>query len=270
MKRALAFLVSLSLTCTVFAGFKVKLVKPKKPEQFQTRLTNGDVIYAADLVIDAGEQKGYFYKELTPAHVIAIRLAVFNRGHNEVFLPLDRLRLIDPSGHELVPLAPEVVAQAVLKGLVVTATTPDEGQVSVSPRLDPRIDPNDPRNDPNDPRYPRYPPTTDPRTDPRYDPNDPRLGRYPNGTYGPYIRSGGDVVMIPGGGGGGGDLSQHEKALVEKDFVDKAHVLEPVPPLSGRDKFLYFAFAEKPVNGKDFTLRLPQSKGMPQEIILKF
>ena len=137
-----------------------------------------------------------------------------------------------------------------------------------------RLDQNDPRNDPNDPRYRRYPPVdprTDPRnTDPRYDPNDPRYRRYPNGTYGPYIRSGVDIVLVPGAGGGAGDLSQHEKALVEKDFADKAHSLEPVPPLSGRDKFLYFAVTEKPAGAKGFTLILPQAKGMPTVVVLKF
>ena len=139
--------------------------------------------------------------------------------------------------------------------------------IAIAPSVDPRLDPNDPRNDPNDPRYRRYPPVGDPRTDPRTgDPNDPRYGRYP----GPYRRPGVDIILTPGGREQAGDLSQHEKALVQKDFADKSHSLEPVAALSGRDKFLFFAVGENPANVKGFTLRLPPSIGMPQEIVLKF
>jgi len=270
MKRALVVVTGLCLAGSAFAGFKVKLIKPKKPEQFQTRVIADSVTYAADLVIDDKEQRGYFYKEMSPAHVIAVRLAVFNKGGKELTLPLDRLQLIDPAGREVAILAPEAVAEALLKGLIVTAEVKDKGSVGVSPRLDPRLDPNDPRNDPSDPRYRRYPPV-DPRTDPNdpnYDPTDPR-NRNPNRT-GPYIRSGVDIGTIPGVGGSGGDLSQYEKDLVVKDFADKAHSMEPVPASSSRDRFLYFTLPGKPATTKGFVLRLPQSKGMAQEVLLKF
>lgn len=282
MKRAIHFLVCFSLACTAFAGFRVKLIKPKKAEQFQARLNDGEITFAADLVIEGKDQKGYFYKELNPSHVIAIRLAVFNRGRNEVILPVDRLQLIDPSGQALAPLAPEAVAEAILKGLIVSAEDHKNTQVQVAPQMrDPRTDPTDPRYDPRvDPRDPRYDPRvdpSDPRYDPRldptrpgYDPNDPRNRRYPNGTYGPWARPGVDVILVPGGGGGSGDLSQSEKSLVEKDFMDKSHSMEPVLPSSGRDKFLYFPVTELPKTIKGFKLRLPNGKGMTQEIVLQF
>jgi hypothetical protein len=273
MRKTLASLVCLCLTSSAVAGFKVKLVKPKKPDKFQTRMAAGRVTFAADLVAAANDQRGYFYKELTPSHVVAVRLAVFNEEQKEVVLPLDRLQLLDPSGTELVPVAPATVAQAVLKGLVVTAKPQDKAPVEVAPRLDPRLDPNDPRNNPNDPRYdPRAgDPRRDPRiNDPRYDPNDPRYGRYPGSGYPPYVRSGVDVVLNPGALGGGGDLSRFEQELVEKDFDDKAHTLEPVRPSSVRDKFLYFSFKDLPASTKGFVLRFPAGSGSSQEVVLKF
>ena len=267
MKKAFAFLIGFCLVGSLYAGFKVKLVKPKKPEQFQSFLTVGDVTFAADLVIDEKAQKDYFYKELAPSHVIAIRLAVFNRSGSAIVLPLERLQLTDSSGKEIAPVAPEAVAQALLQGAVVTAKVKDKNPIEVTPgQRDPRLDPTDPRYDPRvDP--------TDPRRDPRYDPNDPtdpRSRRYPNGTYGPWSRPGIDVVLNPGAGGGAGDLSQFEKALVEKDFADKAHSLDPIDAASTRDKFLYFSIPEKPADVKGFTLKLPQGNGAGKEIILKF
>ncbi len=282
MKGTLSVFVCFCLACTAFAGFKVKLIKPKKPEQFQARVTDGAVTYAADLVIEGKDQKDYFYKELIPSHVVAVRLAVFNRGRIEVIMPLDRLQLIDPSGTELAPLAPEAVAEAILKGLIVRAETPKSAQVQVGPhtrapqvdptdpRYDPRLDPRDPRYDPRlDPNDPRYDPRYDP-TRPGYDPNDPRYRRYPNGPYGPWSRPGVDVVLAPGGGGGSGDLSQAEKSLAEKDFTDKAHSMEPVAPATGRDKFLYFPVKDLPKTIKGFKLRLPEGKGIAREIVLQF
>src|SRR5512136_2330080 len=126
MNRALALLISFCLASSAFAGFKVKLVKPKKPEQFQSFLTVGDVTYAADLVIEEKVQKDYFYKELIPSRVIAVRLAIFNRGGDRVVLPLDRLQLTDASGKEIAPVSPEAVAQALLQGSVVTAKVDDK------------------------------------------------------------------------------------------------------------------------------------------------
>jgi hypothetical protein len=267
MKRALAFLVGFCLVSSAFAGFKVKLVKPKKPEQFQSFLTVGEVTYAADLVIDGKVQKDYFYKELTPSHVIAVRLAVFNRGGTKVVLPLERLQLTDASGNEIALVAPEAVAKALLQGSVVTAKIEDEKPVQISPgQRDPRLDPTDPRYDPRgDPNDPRY----DPRYDPT-DPTNPRNGRYPDGRYDPWYRPGIDVVLNPGGGKGAGDLSQFEKALVEKDFADKAHSLDPIDAASTRDKFLYFSIPERPADVKGFMLKLPQAKSPGKDIIIKF
>jgi hypothetical protein len=164
-----------------------------------------------------------------------------------------------------VPVAPATVAEAVLKGMVVTPKAEDAPPVQVARSYDPRLDPNDPRYDPRaaDPRR-------DPRmSDPRYDPNDPRYGRYPGG-YPPYGRPGVDVVLNPGALGGGGDLSDFERTLVEKDFDDKAHTLEPVRPSSVRDRFLYFSFKEKPSTAGGFVLRFPAAPGATKEIVLKF
>ncbi len=277
MRKLLAVLLSLCMVSGAFAGFKVKLIRAKKPEQFQSRLAVGQVVFAADLVVDEKDQKTYFYKELAPAHVMAIRLAVFNQGTTGVVLPLAQLQLFDPSGKEVTPVAPDAVAEAVLRGLVVSQKV-KEAPVAVSTvNRDPRLDPTDPRYDPRvDPNDPRYDPRADP-TDPRYDPRyDPRTGtggpgyqRYPNGTVGPWYRPGVDVVLNPGGGSGG-DLSQFERSLVEKDFFDKAHSLDPVLPTFVRDKFLYFVFEESLGSTRGFKLKLPKTKGMPEEIVLKF
>jgi hypothetical protein len=267
MKKISAIALCLLCAGNSFAGFRVKLIKPKNAEQFQTRVAIDAVTFAADMVVSEKDQNSYFYKALIPSRVFAVRLAIYNRGSQEVTLPLERVQFLDASGHEVAPVAPDAVAQAVLKGLVIKAEPRDQGTIGVAPRLDPRLDPTDPRNDPNDPRYRRYPPV-DPN-DPRYDPNDPRNGRYPNGTR-PYVRSGIDIVMIPGSGGDPGDLSRNEKALVEKDFADKSHRQEPIPVATTRDKFLFFAVPDEFTNGKGFTLRVPQGKGMIQEIVLKF
>ena len=278
MKRALAICLCLSVGSIAFAGFRVKLVKPKKPEKFQVQQTVGKVTYAADLLFEGKHQNEFFYKDLTPAHVIAVRLAVFNQGESELVLPLDQVQLIDPSGKQVAPVAPEAVAQALLEGMVVTARAQDKSPVQVSPTMrDPRYDPTDPRYDPRaDPRNdPRYDPRNDPRTDPtspRYDPNDPRSSRrYPNGTNGgPWGRPGVDIVLNPGGGGAAGDLSQFEKALVEKDFIDKAHSLDPVDASSTRDKFLYFSLPDIPERARGFKLLLPSARGPAPEIVLQF
>jgi hypothetical protein len=109
-----------------------------------------------------------------------------------------------------------------------------------------------------------------PPNDPRYDPSDPRSrptgrDRYPGGWGQPGV----DVILRPGGAGTG-DLSQYEKQLVEKDFSDKAHTNEPVLSSMTRDRFLYFSLKDRPANPKGFTLRLPRSKGIPEEVVLKF
>ncbi len=284
MKRAALLLFAFALTSTCIAGFKPKNVRAKKPEQYQVRTTVGSVTYAADLLLEGKDQKDFFYKELTPSNIIAVRLAVFNNSKGEVVLPMQELQLLGPSGKELPSVAPEQAAQAVLQGLVVTAEakqkdapvsvgpstrTRDRRSDKTDPQYDPRLDPNDPSYDPTDPRNrpvndPRY---GDPRYDPRY--GDPR---YDDPRYGGYPRPGVDVIMNPrvGGGGGGGDMSQFEKQLVEKDFDDKAHSTDPIDGSMIRDRFLYFSMKDRPVSTKGFTLRLPKSKGIPEEVILRF
>jgi len=263
MRPTLLLAAAACIAGTVFAGFKVKLVKPKKPEQYQVVVTSGAVQYAGDLLLSGKDQKNYFYKELTPSNIIALRLAVFNSGRDAVVLPLEDITLFGPDGGLVPMLAPEAVAQAVLEGLVVTAQAREETPVSVSPS----VRSSDPRSDPTDPRYD---PRRDPN-DPSYDPNDPRNRGYGRtGTYGPWSRPGVDVILNPGGAGAGGDLSRFERQLVEKDFRDKAH--EPAPILTAlpRDKFLYFSHPGPPAGARGFVLRIPPGKGIPEEVVLRF
>ncbi len=280
MKRAAVLFTMLSIVLSAFAGFKAKKVRPKKSDQYQARTTIEGVTYAADLLLDGKSQKDFFYKELTSSDVVAVRLAVFNEGKREIILPIEGISLIAPSGKGIPLVGPEIVAQAVLQGSAV-ATQAENKQSPVrlgpnirttdprtdpsDPRYDPRYDPNDPSYDPNDPRIRT---TGDPRmNDPRYDPryNDPRYGRYP--------QPGVNVILNPnmgGGGGGGGDVSDFERQLIEKDFSDKCHSVDPIDSMMIRDRFLYFPMADRPATDKGFALRIPSGKGIPQEIILKF
>ncbi len=274
MRRFTLPLLVLCIAAPAFAGFKPKNIRPKKPEQYQTKAEAGGITYAADLLLDGKAQKDFFYKELTPSGVIAVRLAVFNKSGGGVVLPLDKLQLVGADGGALALVAPDAVAQAVLSGMVVTADVrKKDSPVTVAPGMrtgDPRTDRTDPRYDPRlDPNDPSYDPT-DPRNrtinDPRY--NDPRYG---DPRYGGYPRPGVDVVLNPGaGGGGGGDLSQFEKQLVEKDFGDKAHSFDPIDGSMVRDRFLYFTIQAPPAGGKGFTLTIPKSRGIPQDVTLKF
>ena len=118
MRRTLILIALSSSVLTAVAGYKVKLVKPKKPSQFQASTAVDGVTYSADLLLEGKDQKDYFWKELTPSNVIAVRLAVFNSGKLEVVLPLDGIQLLSPEGEGLALLAPDTVAQAVLQGLV--------------------------------------------------------------------------------------------------------------------------------------------------------
>ncbi|HYK89207.1 MAG TPA: hypothetical protein VE398_10580 [Acidobacteriota bacterium] len=272
MKKAALLISMFCIAAFAVAGFKPKNIRPKKPEQYQARVSVGNVTYAADLLLEGKDQKDFFYKELTPAGVIAVRLAIFNNSNDEVVLP-DGVQLIGPAGKEVQPVAPQAVAQAVLGGFPVTAEVKEkESPIKVGPnvragdprtdradpRYDPRLDPNDPSYDPTDPRNRRY---NDPRyNDPNYDPR-----------YGGYGRPG--IIVSPRVGGGGRDsagISQFEKQLVEKDFSDKAHSTDPVDGKMIRDRFLYFAMSDRPVTDKGFTLRIPKSKCIPEEIVLKF
>ena len=256
------------------AGFKVKSIKPKKPEQFQSRVTLAGVTYAADLLLDGKEQKEYFYKELASSNLIVVRLAVFNKGNEDVVLPLDTIHLLTPNGDALAVAAPETVAEAVLKGMAV----PAQAKANAPPITVGPANSGDPRTDPSDPRYD---PTLDPNS-PRYDPNDPRnRGQYPRayppvyspGTYPPSTYPSGGTLGRPGvvlNPGGGGDLSKFEAELAEKDFSDKAHTNEPVLSSMIRDKFLYFSVKAQQTSTKGYVLRMPVSKGIPQEVDIKF
>jgi hypothetical protein len=260
MRKATIVLVMFCLTASSFGGFKVKLVKPKKPEKYQIHTTIEGVTFEADLLLKGKEHKKFFYKELDRSNIIVLRLAIFNRSSGEVVLPLHDLELLAPDGTGLTPVAPDAVAQAALRGLVVMPIGADMNPpVTVSPT----VRSGDPRSDPSDPRYdPRYDPTR-----PGYDPNDPRVRR--DGRHAPWYRPGVDVVLSPGGGSVG-DVTQFEKALVEKDFEDKAHPFTPIPRNSNRDKFIYFSMADAPKTPSAFILRLPRGKGIPEPIELKF
>lgn len=257
MKNTAVLLLCIFLPIAAAAGgFKVKLIKPKKPEKFQCHLAAAGVTFAADLLLEGKEQEKYFCRQLTPSDIIAVRLAVFNRGTEKVELPLEGLQLLSPDGAEIPPVDPYVVAEAVTKGMVVaSADRRKNPPVAVSPGV----------HDPRDRSDPTYDPRLDP-TDPNYDPNDPRNRRI----RGPYMRPGVDVVLNPGGGVGKANLSENEKLLIEKDFRDKAHDPEAVLPSMTRDRFLYFSLKDRPKNGKGFELILPPGRGIPQKIVLRF
>jgi len=287
MKKTALVSMILFLALTASGKFKARIIQPKKAEQFQSRITVAGVTYAADLLIKEKEQKKYFHKELTPSNLIAVRLAVFNNGKDEVILPLNELRLIMPDGEAVPAVSPETFAQAVLGDEPVRiqegSRLPQVGIASgggidsrtdpSDPRYDPRLDPNDPRYDPNDPRNRRqYPPGS-------YPPGSYPPGSYPPGTTpGTYptepYPSGGTVgrpaIVIDPGAGGSGSLSQIERQLAEKDYISKAHTMEPIPKSMKRDRFLYFSIPKLPASTKGFELRVPAGKGIPREIVLEF
>ncbi len=292
MRRWIFPIGLLFLVAQANAGFKVKLIKPKKPEKFQVHRTLSGVTYAADLLLKEKHQKKFFAKPLSPSNIVVVRLAVFNKGNENVELPLDRLQLLDPDGTPVPALDADTVSRAILGGMIMDTGEGDEeeaisGEPGVrvvsgnptqdprtgphDPRYDPRTDPSDPRYDPrSDPNDPRYDPGTDPR-DPRYDPRtdpsdpsyDPRYSRNRR-----YSTPGVNVILNPGGSGLG-DLSQFERQLVEKDFRDKEHRPEPILRSLSRDRFLYFSLA-KTKSRKGFVLLLPTSKGILEEIRLEF
>jgi len=265
MKRLalLAALICISTFC--FAGFKAKNVKPKKPEQFQTRATVAEVTYAADMLLQAKDQKDLFYKDLTLFDMFAVRLAVFNKGNSEVAMPVEDFHLVAPDGTEVTAVGPDYVAERVLEVLAAASDV----QKKLPPiAVGPAQRTNDPRRDPRDPRYD---PTLDPN-DPRFDPNDPRNDPHNDPYGGTWNRTNPGVILNPGSGTTGtvGDVSQYEKTLVEKDFADKAHNSDPVLPSFTRDKFLYFSVKEIPASTRGYTLRLPPGNGRPEEVVLRF
>ena len=261
MRRAVLVAMMVCVATFCFAGFKAKTVKPKKPEQFQTRVTVGEVTYAADMLLQEKEQKDLFYKDLTLFDMFAVRLAVFNKGSSEVAMPVEDFHLFAPDGTEVQSVGPDVVAEKVLEVLSVASDVKKRNPpVAIGPA--PRSD--DPRRDPRDPRYD---PTADPN-DPRYNPNDPRNDPRND----PYNRPNVGVVLNPGGGTTDtvGDVSQYEKVLVEKDFSDKAHHSDPVLPSFTRDKFLYYSVKEIPMSTRGYVLRIPPGKGRTDEVVLRF
>jgi hypothetical protein len=255
MKKAALVLIILCSAFTAFGRFEAKRIKAKKPGQFQCMTTVAGVTYAADLLLDGKDQKKYFYDALTPLNIIAVRLAVFNNGKEEVVLPLNDLRLLSAKGVEFARVGPEAVAQAVMgEEPVDIHEKPGGTRVGVGGGSLPPYDPNDPGYDPNDPgNRGQYPPYS-------YPP-----GSYPSG--GPLGRPG--VVLNPGGRGGV-DSTENESKLVAVDFRNKAHTSDPVICTLCRDRFLYFSVPEKPATKEGIVLILPVSKGIPTEVVLKF
>src|SRR5439155_9180644 len=56
VRKTLALLAVLALATTAFAGFKPKLIKAKKAEQFEPRAATAGATYAADLLLEAKDQ----------------------------------------------------------------------------------------------------------------------------------------------------------------------------------------------------------------------
>jgi hypothetical protein len=267
MRRLLPFAAIVFLATVSIAGFKAKPIKSKSPEKFQTRAVVGGITVASDLLLSEKEQTEFFYKELKSNRIIPVRLAIFNNSQEEVLIPEEGIRLIDPDGEEIPDVRPEEVAEAVLQGYAVTSGKKNSPvQVGVGPRaVDPRSDPRDPRYNPQiDPNDPGYDPRMDP-ADPRYDPSDPRNRGYGSRRTMPGV----DIVLNPSGSGGG-NYDEITKRLIEKDFSDKAYSADPVMPKMKRDRFLYFAIDAPPAGIKGFELLLPQGKGLPQGIKLVF
>lgn len=244
MKKAALVLMILCCACTAFGEFKEKQIKAKKPGKFQVHITVSGVTYAADLVVDEKDQKKYFYDALTPSNIIAVRLAVFNQGKEEVVLPLDDLRLLSPEGVAFVRIDPESVGQAVLGEESPINVEEETGGTLIGVNS----------GAPNDPRYPgSYPP-----------------GSYPPRTYPPSRRTGQpDVVLSPGGLGKDAKI-RNERKMAAVDFHNKAHTSDPIVRTLSRDRFLYFSIPEDTVIPKETMLFLPVGKGIPQEVVLKF
>ena len=267
MKKTVLILMSLCFAVASFGGFKAKRIKAKKPDQFQARITVSGVTYAADILLEGEEQKKYFYRELTPSDLIAVRLAVFNDSKEEVVLPVDSLRLLSPEGAEYPYVRPETAAQSVLgeeeAAEVEEASRIPQVGIGTGGPVDPRTDPNDPGYDPRtDPADPRY--------DPRLDPQGPgTVGRYP-GTFPSGGALGRPGVILNPGGSGGFDQKKNERKLAAVDFRDKAHTSDPIVGSLLRDRFLYFSMPDRPSSREGIVLVLPPSRGILQKVVLKF
>jgi hypothetical protein len=251
MKRLIPWLGMLLIALNAAGGFKAKTVRPKKPERFQARAVSSGITFAADLLLDGKDQREFFFKELSSANVIAVRLAIFNGSNSEIVMPLDDIQLVGPDGKEIIPVEPEAVAHAVLHGFPVSSAT-EQAPVQVGSTTRTRSS----RTDRSDPGYdPRLDPTT-----PNYDPTDPRNTG--------YSRSRPDVLVIlnPTGGKYGAISGQ----LIEKDFVNKAYSADPIPPSMMRDKFIYYGLENHAPGTKGFELRLLKGKGISEPVILRF
>ena len=248
MKKTVLLLIIMCCAVTVFGGFKAKRIKTKKPSQFHCRATISGVTYAADLLLERKDQEKYFHAEFTPPNLIAVRLAVFNDGKEEIVLPLNDLRLMTTEGMEFTRVDPEELVQAVLEeDPIIVRENPGGPVVGIGSVSHPRYDPNDPRNRGDYPPY-DYPP-----------------GNYPSS--GPF---GGPEIVLNPGGGGGIDSIENERKLAAVDFSNKAHTSDPILRNLSRDRFLYFSIPEKPSTKEGIALILPVSKGIPKEVVLKF
>jgi hypothetical protein len=242
------FIGILCLAATAVAGFKAKVIKSQKPERFQAHAMISGVTFAADLLLDGKDQRDFFYRELTPCNIIPLRLAIFNDSAAEMQLRLDGIRLTGPDGKELLLTDPETVARAALQGFAVSSgIEPGPAQIVHTTGV------GNPRTDKTDPNY-----------DPRLDPADPRNRGYDRG-YGTF-RPGVGVVLNPAGG----KYNAISGQLIAKDFVDKAHSADPIPPSMVRDRFLYFVIDNRPASIKGFELRISQGSGIIRAVSLKF
>jgi hypothetical protein len=73
MRRISLFIALLLLAASSFAGFKAKVVRPKRPAQFQARAALSGITVAADLLLSDSQQKDFFCKELNPSNIFAVR-----------------------------------------------------------------------------------------------------------------------------------------------------------------------------------------------------
>jgi hypothetical protein len=261
MKKAALALIILCFALAAYGGFKAKKINAKKPGQFQSRSTVAGVTYAADLLLEGKDQEKYFYDTITPNYM-AVRLSVFNDGKEEVVLPLNDLRLLNSEGVEFIRVDPEAVAKAVLGEEPININEKPEGpMVGVGVGSLPRYDPDDPRYDPQDPRYD----PNDPRNRGQYPPDD-----YPPGSYPPGGPLGGPVIVLNPKGGGDINQIENERKMAAVDFRNKAHTTDPIIGTLCRDRFLYFSVPSAPFSKEGIVLILPMSRGIPQEVILKF
>lgn len=257
MRRLTPWIAMILLTTALFAGFKAKIIKPKKPEKFQTCLTTPEFTLAADLLLTDKEQKDFFPTPLNANNIVPLRLAIFNRSEKELQVPLEGVRLVAPDGKEFPIMAPEKVGEAVIEGIVVSPGSSGRKLV-VAPNSRSPIDRTDPSYDPSDRTDPTYDPRLDPNS-PQYDPKDLRNRPYADL---PHV----GIVFDPYGG----NNTEMTRQLIAKDFVDKSLSAEPIPPATTRDRFLYFGVGGHPSSIKGFELRLPKGNGFSEEVVLKF